>query len=59
MPRQKLATSELAAASLGETMVSRPDWRWGLEVEAERWLVGWERGIVKEEVVGLAQQVWE
>lgn len=46
MPRQKLATSELAAASLGETMVSRPDWRWGLEVEAERWLVGWERGIV-------------
>lgn len=44
MPRQKLATSELAAASPRETMVPRPDWRWGLGVEAERWLVGMGRG---------------
>lgn len=43
MPRQKLATSELAAASLGEMMVTQDRLEGGPEVETGRCSVGMGR----------------
>lgn len=39
-----MVISELVVVSLREMMVFRLDWRWGLGVEVERWLVGMGRG---------------
>lgn len=52
-PRQKLATSELAAASPGEMTVTQDR----LEVKAERCSLGWEGHTVRVELLGPALQV--